>query len=102
MDSRVMGVHSTMTKTTKPITTDESMTDYGVKVANRALETPSPEAIDFHAEEQGVVQEWIEMWDYVGGVRFRGFVASSPLTTNKSMFVFFDDTVIGNSDLKAG
>ncbi|KAJ4339274.1 hypothetical protein N0V95_007827 [Ascochyta clinopodiicola] len=41
------------------------------------------------------------MWDYVGGIRFRGFVAET--RDEKSMFVFFDQAVIQSSgDLKAG
>ncbi|KZM23810.1 uncharacterized protein EKO05_0001021 [Ascochyta rabiei] len=47
------------------------------------------------------VTDCIEMWDYVGGIRFRGFVAETQ--DEKSMFVFFDQAVIQSSgDLKAG
>ena len=46
-----------------------------------------------------LVHEWFEMWDYVGGLRFRGFVAGHE--DGKSVFVFFDDVVIGK-DLKPG
>jgi hypothetical protein len=45
------------------------------------------------------VVDCIEMWDYVGGTRFRGFVAEKD--GEKALFVFFDQTVIGR-DLKAG
>jgi hypothetical protein len=45
------------------------------------------------------VVDCIEMWDYVGGTRFRGFVAEKD--GEKSLFVFFDQAVIGR-DLKAG
>jgi hypothetical protein len=96
-----MGVHSTMTNT-KTDTKHGMRDDYGVKVASRLMDTPSPEAEAFPGLDGGIVQEWIEMWDYVGGVRFRGFVAASPSTSERAMFIFFDDTVIGNSDLKAG
>lgn len=43
--------------------------------------------------------DWIEMWDYVGGIRFRGFVAQKQ--DEKAMFVFFDQAVLAG-DLKAG
>jgi hypothetical protein len=45
------------------------------------------------------VVDCIEMWDYVGGTRFRGFVAEKD--GEKALFVFFDQAVIGR-DLKAG
>lgn len=47
------------------------------------------------------VTDCLEMWDYVGGIRFRGFVAERH--DEKAMFVFFDDAVMQSSgDLKAG
>ena len=47
------------------------------------------------------VTETFEMWDYVGGIRFRGFVAETQ--NEKAMFVFFDHAVMQSSgDLKAG
>lgn len=65
--------------------------DYGVK----------PREADLHAEEHGHgnITDWIEMWDYVGGIRFRGFVAEKK--DEKAMFVFFDQSVVVG-DLKAG
>lgn len=47
----------------------------------------------------GLVTNWLEVWDYVGGARFRGFVAENE--GERSLFVFFDRGVIG-SDLKPG
>lgn len=46
-----------------------------------------------------VVEKWIEVWDYVGGVRFRGFLASNG--NRRAVFVFFDDNVLSH-DLKSG
>lgn len=47
------------------------------------------------------VTDCIEMWDYVGGIRFRGFVAQRE--EEKAMLVFFDQAVMQSSgDLKAG
>jgi hypothetical protein len=51
--------------------------------------------------DNGVVSDYIEMWDYVGGIRFRGFVAHTQKEEEKAMFVFFDQSVVVG-DLKAG
>jgi len=56
----------------------------------------------FPAESDGsksVLCEWMEMWDYVGGIQFRGFVTEKD--DEKAMFVFFDQAVL-DGDLKAG
>ncbi|GAB7341144.1 hypothetical protein MBLNU457_7445t1 [Dothideomycetes sp. NU457] len=45
------------------------------------------------------VDEWVEVWDYAGGLRFRGFVASQ--SGVRTLFVFFDHQVMGK-DLKKG
>jgi len=45
------------------------------------------------------LSEWIEIWDYVGGLRFRGFVAKRG--DQKSLFVFFERDVV-DKDLKPG
>jgi len=53
-----------------------------------------------HAEQHDcTVEEWVEVWDYSGGLRFRGFVASQ--SGVKNLFVFFDHQVMGK-DLKKG
>ena len=46
-----------------------------------------------------LLEEWVEMWDYAGDLRFRGFVAGG--VHMKSLFVFFDKTMVDN-DLKSG
>lgn len=46
-----------------------------------------------------LVSDWMEMWDYVGGLRFRGFVTGHG--DQRSLFAFFDDAVMGK-DLKPG
>jgi hypothetical protein len=60
------------------------------------MDSPEPETL---TADNGVVRDWIEMWDYVGGIRFRGFVAEKE--DEKAMFVFFDQSVVVG-DLKAG
>lgn len=42
---------------------------------------------------------WLEVWDYSSGCSFRVFVGGNG--ENKSLFAFFDSTVVG-SDLKQG
>jgi hypothetical protein len=77
----------------------DSNNDYGVKIDGypaRLMDSPEPEVLHMH---NGVVSDWIEMWDYVGGIRFRGFVANKG--DEKAMFVFFDQSVVAG-DLKAG
>jgi hypothetical protein len=90
-DSLVMGVRK------QP---PADINDYGVQVRypDRMMDSPPPETGGLVAQ-QGLVSDWLEMWDYVGGNRFRGFVADK--SGDKSMFVFFDQSLIG-SDLKAG
>lgn len=65
------------------------------------LPSPSPSAdsaIDM-AGPTSSVREWVEIWEYAAGLRFRGFVSDkNGLST---LFVFFDKSVIG-PDLKNG
>ncbi|KAK4574226.1 hypothetical protein LTR86_001987 [Recurvomyces mirabilis] len=69
-------------------------------VMKHGLPTPStsPDGRDY-PKTGGVVKDYVEIWDYVGGARFRGFVAEKE--DERSMFVFFDREVIGK-DLKPG
>jgi hypothetical protein len=46
-----------------------------------------------------IIDAWIEVWDYVGGCSFRGFVGGNG--DQKSLFAFFDSAVVGR-DLKQG
>ena len=62
------------------------------------MESPSPETVDVsELGIEGMITDWVQIWDYVGGNKFMGFVAEKG--GEKSMFVFFEQTVIGN-DLK--
>ena len=78
---------------------------YAVHAARARLEDrimdspePSPDAVGY-VDERGLVSDWIEVWDYVGGIRFRGFVAER--NGEKTLFVFFDQDVIAGK-IKAG
>lgn len=64
--------------------------DYGV------ASTQSYMDIKMNAKNAAIT-DWIEIWDYVGGNRFRGFVAEKD--GEKAMFIFFQEEVIGG-DLK--
>ncbi|KAI4718257.1 hypothetical protein E4T48_05575 [Aureobasidium sp. EXF-10727] len=77
---------------------------YNNKTSNdRSAPLPSPSpsadsAIDM-AVPNNAVREWVEIWEYAAGLRFRGFVSDkNGLST---LFVFFDKSVIG-PDLKNG
>lgn len=50
-------------------------------------------------DRQAYITDWLEIWDYVGGATFRGFVANHQ--GERSLFVFFDRGILG-SDLKPG
>lgn len=50
-------------------------------------------------DQQASVTDWLEIWDYVGGATFRGYIAEHQ--GERSMFVFFDSGVL-SSDLKPG
>lgn len=79
--------------------TRNSSSNYNGK--NRLPPTPvqSPDGVLAVKEPHGLVKEWVEIWDYTGGLRFRGFVAEKD--GSRAMFVFFDNSVIGQ-DLKHG
>lgn len=72
---------------------DYATSDYGTPGSVQDVATSS--------DNKSTVTEALEMWDYVGGIRFRGFVAETQ--NEKAMFVFFDQAVMQSSgDLKAG
>ncbi|KAH9822015.1 ornithine decarboxylase antizyme like protein [Teratosphaeria destructans] len=71
-------------------------------IMEHALPTPSPspDGRNYPRVRKGaVIREYMEMWDYTGGARFRGFVAEKD--DERALFVFFDKAVIGK-DLKPG
>lgn len=59
----------------------------------------SQSSLDSFTEGHGSVTDWLEVYDYVGGARFRGFIAENE--GERNLFVFFDQGVLGN-DLKQG
>ena len=64
------------------------------------MPTPSPSPDGrIYPTTGGLIREYVEVWDYAGGARFRGFVAERG--DERSLFVFFDREVVG-LDLKPG
>ena len=47
----------------------------------------------------GLIQTWVEIWDYVGDVRFRGFVGGTGFL--RSLFIFIRQEMIGK-EMKPG
>ncbi|KAK3116473.1 hypothetical protein LTR53_003137 [Teratosphaeriaceae sp. CCFEE 6253] len=69
-------------------------------VLQSGLPTPSPSPDGrVYSKPGGMLKGYVEVFDYIGGARFRGFVAEKE--DERSMFVFFDTEVIGK-DLKPG
>ncbi|KAH0559385.1 hypothetical protein GP486_004098 [Trichoglossum hirsutum] len=67
--------------------------------ANTKAGSPGGEANAGPSRGSVDVHRWLEVWDYLGGARFRGFVTSEDEA--KSLFIFFDGGVVGK-DLKHG
>ena len=64
------------------------------------LPTPSPSPDGrIIPHTGGLIKDYVEIWDYAGGGRFRGFVAEKE--DERALFIFFDKEVIGR-DLKPG
>jgi hypothetical protein len=66
--------------------------------------SPPDDRLDVHSDyfaktRPQNIDAWIEVWDYVGGCSFRGFVGGNG--NQKSLFAFFDSSVVGR-DLKQG
>ena len=83
---------------------DDRADEYAVEATHRFEDRildspePSPDAVGY-VHDKGLVSDWVEVWDYVGGIRFRGFVAEK--AGERALFVFFDRDVIGGK-IKAG
>jgi hypothetical protein len=59
----------------------------------------SQSSLESFTDGHGLITNWLEVYDYVGGARFRGFIAETD--GERNLFVFFDQGVLGN-DLKPG
>lgn len=63
--------------------------------------TPSPGALTY-PHPGGLIRDYVEVWDYVAGVGFKGFVAAGKGSDeSQSLVIFFDKQVVG-VDLKPG
>lgn len=69
-------------------------------IVEHDLPTPSPSPDGkLYPATAGLAKEYVEVFDYAGGLRFRGFVAEKD--DERSLFIFFDEEVVGQ-DLKPG
>ena len=69
-------------------------------VLQHDLPTPSMSPDDHaHADTQSLISDYVEVWDYAGSTRFRGFLAEKD--DLRTLFIFFDQEVMGQ-DQKPG
>ncbi|KAL1625004.1 hypothetical protein SLS54_003731 [Diplodia seriata] len=99
-----MGMYNTNNDDSTAMDDDVKRFDGGSYDSGIGLPSPPPGAlaVDYgfpQHQQRGQVGQWIEVWDYVGGARFRGFVAGDG--DDKAMFVFFDAEATVR-DLKPG
>ena len=81
---------------------DEKEVESPSHVVMNGLGTPPSETrLHNRYDASSVIAQWLEIWDYTGGTRFRGFTVEGPAQSEKTMFVFFDEVVVGK-DLKQG
>ncbi|KAF1983599.1 hypothetical protein K402DRAFT_414401 [Aulographum hederae CBS 113979] len=83
-------------------------TQYGHTTEGLPTPMGSPEGLEGvnpGTAKLGLVQQWVEIFDYKGDTHFRGFLApldpSSPFS-EKALFVFFDPHAVVGKDLKPG
>ena len=97
-NSLVMDAHMNSKKNSAvdiPLASHTSILKHGLPTP-----TPSPDERVYPTIKAGAsVSEYVEVWDYAGGTRFRGFVAEKD--DERAMFIFFDKEVVGK-DLKPG
>lgn len=55
---------------------------------------------DRNVAEQGLIRDWVEVFDYRGDASFRGFVAEDAYA-QRALLVFFEQTIAGK-ELKHG
>lgn len=101
-DSLVMGVHSKTESHEMQAFGENQMfgEDIGIDTDCAIEDDDDDDDYGVQCDDHSNISDYIEMWDYVGGIRFRGFVAQKD-EQEKAMFVFFDESVM-SGDLKAG
>lgn len=88
-----MGTSTSKSRTGMAGTKFKHMCDHGSGAVS------STTAIGASHSRDAVLKDWIEVWDYVGGTSFRGFVSDN--VEQRAMFVFLEEGMVGN-DLKNG
>lgn len=82
---------------------NNAVNDYGTSSSSSSSSGEVQPVTASRSGNKSTVTDCIEMWDYVGGIRFRGFVAQVQDQDETAMFVFFDQAVLQSAgDLKAG
>jgi hypothetical protein len=97
-DSLEMGMHRYDNNVQQSVGTS-MMIDGLVLGGDSSGLSSSQSSLDSFTNGHGLVTDWLEVYDYVGGARFRGFIAETH--GERNLFVFFDQGVLGN-DLKPG
>jgi hypothetical protein len=97
-DSLEMGMHRYDNNVQQSVGTS-MMIDGLVLGGDSSGLSSSQSSLDSFTNGHDLVTDWLEVYDYVGGARFRGFIAETH--GERNLFVFFDQGVLGN-DLKPG
>lgn len=104
-DSLVMGMHNKSNTDNDSLVSDSGNRRFGGRRHDSGAQLPTPSTSPYGPVNSAAfashahVAEWVEIWDYAGGVRFRGFVGEKD--GDRALFIFFDRSVIGK-DLKQG
>lgn len=75
---------------------DVLMQRFGTPSSVASSELDARDSVSDTGRSSGLLTHYLEIWDYLGGVNFKGFT-----TADKTLFIFFDEGVIGR-ELKQG
>lgn len=93
-----MRINTTAATAARPI--PQANQPQSVTVVRHGQITPSPSPDGrIYPKTAGLIRDYVEVWDYVAGAGFKGFVAEKD--DERSLIVFFSKEVVG-MDLKPG
>ncbi|KAF2402375.1 hypothetical protein EJ06DRAFT_473778 [Trichodelitschia bisporula] len=95
-DSLVMGAHNHMYTNRHEGSLEDASFSLDLRDSGLSSSHSSLESI---ARQGSLVEDWLVVWDYAGGARFRGFIACQE--DKRALIIFFDEGVVGR-DLKPG
>jgi hypothetical protein len=98
MDAPSTTIASTTTTSGNARSNTVDIPQHTIMKHNLPTPSPSPDG-RIYPKTRGLIREYVEIYDYAGGARFRGFVAEKD--DERALFVFFDREVMGK-DLKPG